>query len=113
MHTIVIKSFRAIKDHIIVSDMNFSERITSGGLIVPNDDFKNRGIRPRWAKVFAVGPECEDINVGQWICIEHGRWTKGAKIQVDGQEELVIRRVDNKDILLISDEKPTDDTIAA
>ena len=72
---------------------------------------KNSGIRPRWAKVYAVGPEQKDIQVGQYILISHGRWTRGIKIQ-DIEGVKTIRKVDNNDILLISDEPVLDETLS-
>ena len=42
----------------------------------------------------------------------HGRWTRGANIELDG-ETMTIRRVDLNEILLISDEKPNDQTMSA
>ena len=101
----------ALKDHVIVTDMSFDERITHGGIVLPNDDMKSSGIRPRWGKVYAIGPEQKDIQVGQYILISHGRWTRGIKID-DGTGEKVIRKVDNKDILLISDEPVHDSTMS-
>jgi hypothetical protein len=49
--------------------------------------------------------------VGQWICVAHGRWTRGVDI-LDNGTELTIRKIDPKDILLISDELPQDDTMS-
>jgi len=90
--------------------MNFDARVTSGGIYIPTDDKKLEGIRPRWGKVYAVGPDQTEIKVGQWICITHGRWTRGVQIE-DEESVKMIRRVDLKDILLVSDEQPSDDTI--
>ena len=70
------------------------------------------GIRARWAKVYAIGPKQEDVKVGDWILTDHGRWTRGFKMDDDNGEEKTIRRVDNKDVLLVSDELPDDKTIA-
>ena len=67
--------------------------------------------RSRWAKVYAIGPEQEDISIGQWILTDHGRWTRGFKMQDDAGEEKTIRRVDTKDVLLVSNEQPVDGTI--
>jgi len=108
-HKFSKEQFKAIGAHIIVCDMAFDERITHSGIIIPNDDMKSAGIRPRWAKIYAVGPEQKDpeIQVGRWICISHGRWTRGVDIVDEGGEK-TIRRVDPNDILLISDE-PVDD----
>lgn len=109
---IKINRIRAIRDHIIVTEMNFKERFTSTGLYIPSDDMKSTGIRPRWAQVYAIGPEQKDIEVGQWVCVAHGRWTRGVKIEEPSGNELTIRRVDNNDVLLVSDEQPQDDTLA-
>ena len=107
-----IKSIRPLHDQVIVSDMDFKERVTTQGIIVLNDNGKSEGIRPRWGKVYAVGPKQKDYKVGQWIMVAHGRWTRGVKI-ADGNGETVIRKVDNADILLVSDEDPgADDTLA-
>ena len=106
-----VKEIRALHDDVIVSDMEFNERITSGGIVLRNDDMKNHGIRPRWAKVFKVGPQQNEIKVGQYILISHGRWTRGIKIETD-DGDYTIRKVDLKDILAISDEPVFDETLS-
>lgn len=109
--SIKVNSIRPLKDHVIVTDMNFQEKLSNGGIIILNNDGKLEGIHPRWGRVYAVGPEQTNIRVGQWICVKHGRWTRGLKIQ-DTEGEKTIRRIDNKDILLVSDEFINDETIA-
>lgn len=106
-----IKSLRPLRDGVIVKDMNFDERRTSSGIVLVSDDGKNSGIRPRWAEVYAVGPEQQDITVGQWILIEHGRWTRGVHIE-DDTGTYTVRRVDVKDIMLVSDTPVVDDTLS-
>lgn len=105
-----IKSFKPLHDSVIVSEMNFEERTTSSGLVIVSDDGKNSGIRPRWGKVYAIGPEQTYVRVGQYVLIAHGRWTRGIKIE-DDHGEHTVRRVDNDDILIVSDEPITDDTM--
>ena len=105
-----IKSIQPLGETIIVCDMKFDVRISNGGILLPNDDMKSSGIRPRWARVYAVGPEQRDIKVGEYILISHGRWTRGLKIE-DPEGEKVIRKVDPNDILLISDEPMDDETM--
>ncbi len=112
INAVKVNKIRALKDHIIVSDMNFKERLTSSGLVVPKDDMKSSGIRPRWGRVYAVGPDQTDISIGQWVCVAHGRWTRGVKIQDAQGTEVIIRRIDNKDVLLVSDEEPSDETLS-
>jgi hypothetical protein len=107
-----IKSLSVIRDHILVTEMAFKERKLSSGIVLLNDDGKTTGIRPRWAKVYAVGPEQTEIQVGQWIFVEHGRWSRGIEVEVDS-EQLTLRRVDPKSIIFVSDQEPDeDDTIS-
>jgi hypothetical protein len=70
-----------------------------------DDDGKGLGIHPRWCQVYAVGPKQEDVKVGQWLLVAHGRWTRGMVVDKDGVKEEV-RMVDEKDILIVSDEEP-------
>jgi co-chaperonin GroES (HSP10) len=108
----VYGDIRALRDHVIVKDMDFGERVSSGGIVLLADDAKTTGIRPRWAQVYATGPNRDDLTIGQYVLIAHGRWTRGVKLSTPDGEEFVIRRVDNNDILAVSDEKPSaDDTI--
>lgn len=106
-----VAKIKAIKDTVIVTDMAFEERISNGGIVLIQDDMKSSGIRPRWGKVYAIGPEQKDIKVGQWIMVSHGRWTRGLKIE-DSEGEKTIRKVDTKDILLVSDEPVNDFTLS-
>ena len=106
-----IDSIRALNDSVIVEDMEFSGRTLSSGIILMNDNGTTAGIRPRWGRVYAIGPDQKDVKIGQWICVAHGRWTRGLDIE-DAAGAKTIRRVDPKDILLISDEQPDDDTMS-
>jgi hypothetical protein len=109
---IQVDNLRTLKDHVLVADMNFKERKLSSGIYLLNDDGRGAGIRPRWARVYATGPEQSDITVGQWILVAHGRWTRGVTIE-DQSGEVTIRRVDPNDILLVSDTDPGgDDTVS-
>lgn len=96
-----------IRDNILITEMEFGEEKTTSGIIIQSLDGKSEGIKARWGKVWAIGPDQKDVNVGDWICVDHGRWTRGIKVDDQGTE-LIIRRVDNKDILLVSDQKPND-----
>ena len=64
-HQLRKEQIRPLKNAVIVSDMEFTERLSRGGLILPSDNGKSTGIRPRWGKVYAVGPEQKDVLVGQ------------------------------------------------
>lgn len=106
-----ISKLRPLGDSIIVTDMNFNERFTTGGIVLLGDDGKSSGIRPRWARVYAVGPDQKDVKVGEWIFVAHGRWSRGLEVETE-EGEFTLRRVDPKDILLSADELPNDDTLS-
>ena len=98
---------RAIKDHVIIKDMDFGEMVSDGGIVIQSDNSKSHGIKPRWANVYKVGPTQSTIQEGQWILVEHGRWTRKMKID-DGESEKEIQRVDINCILAVAKEKPND-----
>jgi co-chaperonin GroES (HSP10) len=105
-------SLEPLRNTVIVSDMSFDMRQTSSGIVLLNDNGTGLGIRPRWGQVYAVGPEQQDVQVGDWICVAHGRWTRGIEIEDDNGKH-TLRRIDPKDILLVSDvQPPTDDTMS-
>ena len=106
-----IGNLRALGDAVIVSEMNFKERFTSGGIVLLSDDGKSDGIRPRWGRVYAIGPDQLDVQVGEWICVAHGRWSRGIEIETE-TGKFTIRKVDPKDILLSSSTEPEDDTLS-
>ena len=98
---------RAKGEDVLVSDMHFGDQVTKGGIIIGNDDGKTRGVYPRWGKVFSKGPDNkDDFEVGDWILVMHGRWTRGIKINVDNND-IEIRKVELTSILAYSKEKPT------
>ena len=109
--SIKVNAVRPVKDHVIVCDMNFDARTSLSGIWIPSTNGKLEGIHPRWGKVYAVGADQKDIKVGQWVCVKHGRWTRGLEIE-DPVGEKTIRRIDNDDILLISDGPVADEVIA-
>jgi co-chaperonin GroES (HSP10) len=99
-----------IRDNILVTDMNFEERKTASGIVLPSDDGKSEGIRHRWGRVWAVGPNQHDVKVGEWILLEHGRWTRGVIVVEDDGSEITIRRADTNAILMVTDTDPGDNT---
>jgi co-chaperonin GroES (HSP10) len=106
-----VDQLRALKDSVLVTDMEFTGRQLASGIVLLNDNGTTAGIRPRWGQVYAVGPEQKDVTVGQWICVAHGRWTRGHDIEDDVGIK-TIRKIDPKDILLVSNEQPSDDTMS-
>src|SRR6056300_661512 len=84
-----------IKNRVLVRDMHFGEQKTKSGLIIGDDNGKTRGIYPRWAKVYAKGPDNNDeYEVNHWILVEHGTFD--------------IRMIEAESVLAYSEEKPQD-----
>lgn len=111
-HKINKDQLKPLKDYIVIVDMKFDERISHGGIVLLNDDMKSSGIRPRWAQIYKFGPEYNgELKEGQWICVSHGRWTRGIEIE-DETGKHTLRRVDPNDILLVSDEPVNDFTMS-
>lgn len=101
----VENDIKPLKKRVLVSDMQFGATKTKGGIILLDDDGTEAGIHPRWAKVYAVGDQQEDVKVGEWIMVAHGRWSRALKVKKDGTE-LEVRMIDENDILLVTDEEP-------
>ena len=107
-HTVSDSDIQPIGKRVLVYKMRFGDIKTKGGLILLDDDGKEQGIHPRWGRVDAVGAKQEDVTVGQWVLVAHGRWTRGMLVEKDGVKEEV-RMVDEKDILLVSDVEPLEE----
>lgn len=90
---------------IVIEDLEHGERINSAGIIIPDTGFNTQNIKPRWGKVVAVGEEISDIKVGDWIFIQHGRWTHGIRHKENDVEKMVWM-VDYDGVMLVADEKP-------
>lgn len=80
-------NLRTIRNHIIfqfVDNVNskgeFERGMSAGGIFLhPTVDDSAK--MPRWANVTHVGPECEDVKVGQQVLIPALRWTAGTKFE--------------------------------
>ena len=101
----VDNDIKPLKKRVLVSDMQFGAPKSKGGIILLDDDGTEAGIHPRWAKVYAVGDQQNDVTVGQWLLVAHGRWSRALKVKKHG-EELEVRMIDENDILLVSNEEP-------
>jgi co-chaperonin GroES (HSP10) len=97
-----------IRDSVLVSDMDFDMQKTKTGIYILSDNGKTQGIHPRWGKVWAVGPDQIDVKVGEWVLVEHGRWTRTIELESGNDTITELRRVDINAILASADEKPED-----
>jgi co-chaperonin GroES (HSP10) len=99
---------RPLSKDLLVINMDMGEQTTKGGIVVLSDDGKAHGVKPRWAQVYKVGSSCEiDVKEGQWVLIEHGRWTRKIKID-DGEGEKEFQKVEVKSVIAVVDQRPND-----
>ena len=107
--TITADTIRPIKNRVLVHNMHFGEQTTKGGIIIRSDDGETRGIYPRWGQVHSKGPDNKDpYEVGDWILVEHGRWTRGLEITLAG-EPITIRMVEAESVIGWNDQAPDND----
>jgi co-chaperonin GroES (HSP10) len=99
-------TLKPLKDKVFVTDINFDEEVTSGGIVLKSDNGKGEGVKPRWGRVWAIGPEQEDVEVGQWILMEHARWTREFQHEAEDGTITRLHMADLNAIMLVADEKP-------
>ena len=100
-------TLRPLDNKVLVHEMEFGIEKSQGGIFLPSDDGKSAGIHPRWAKVYAIGPNQIDVKVGEWILLEHGRWSRGINYRTPEGDDIVIRLADLNAMLMSTDEKPS------
>jgi len=101
----VITIDRTLHSNILVKNMRHAETVLQSGLIISNDNAKSHGVRPRWAEVYMVGPSQSSVKPGDWILLEHGRWSR--KLEIETPEgPISLQLADPNAILLVSDVEP-------
>jgi co-chaperonin GroES (HSP10) len=90
---------KPLRGRVLVCDMEYGSTKTPGGIIIANDDGKERGIRPRWATVYSVGKEVDEVRVGDRVLIAHGRWTRGVQVDDTARGRVVVRMVERDSIM--------------
>jgi co-chaperonin GroES (HSP10) len=80
-----------VKDWIFIDITDKGERVTKGGIIIPDDDFKEHGIRPREILILAVNERSREYGLepGQRSIVPHGEWTRkiGTVTNIYGEEQ--------------------------
>jgi len=99
-----ITSFTPMRGKIFVTDLEEGMKLTRGGIILTDDNMKEHGIRPRWAKVWRVGPDVDDVTPGEWVLVEHGRWTLRIPMDIEGEGKIDVWMIEPSAIIIVSDE---------
>jgi co-chaperonin GroES (HSP10) len=104
-----LNSFKALGDKIFVTSIEQGMQKTAAGIILTDDNLKEHGIRPRWAQVKVLGPTAaadHNVAVGEWVLVEHGRWTLKMPFIDETGDEINLWMIDPKAILLVSEDDP-------
>lgn len=95
MATKIVNEFIPHPDKVFVTDIESGPNVTKSGIIIPDDNATNRGIRARWAQVCMIGKNVTDVKVGEWLFIEHGRWSFGLDLEQPNGDILRVWHVDH------------------
>lgn len=98
---------KALRNKILAINIERGQTTSYGGILLLDDSLKKEGIYARWMQVYSIGSEVtDDIQEGNWIFVEHGRWTRVMRILMDDNSELELWGIDPDSVLLVSNERP-------
>lgn len=74
----------AVKDHVIFQfvEKHLGNRFINeahSGLLISSEDTYQTNL-PRWGRATHVGPDVTDVQPGDYIMIEPGKWTTGFRV---------------------------------
>lgn len=92
---------RPTKNRVFVDIYDRGESRLRSGLIIKDDDFSERGIRPREARVLAIGRDVKDIKIGDIVLIPHGDWTRKFLVPTSNGEPMSAWATEEDRILTI------------
>ena len=91
-----------LDDDILAMEMETGLHKMASGIILPDDNGKNRGIRPRWCKIFKIGKNVTEVQEGDMALVEHGRWTYRHLVEIENEDgstrEIHLQKIDPKGI---------------
>ena len=105
-----MNSIKPLNKRVLGKLLSFGARQTSSGIHLLDDDGKEQGIRPRWFQVAAIGPKQQDVEVGDYILVEHGRWSWAAEMRRKDDHKVVekVRMIDEDAIIGKQTERPAE-----
>ena len=102
---------KLMKGKVLVSGLERGMSMTKGGIILTDDNMSETGVRTRWAKIHMLADNIDDMVVGEYVLLEHGRWTNKIKIQDDNGDDVDVWYIDYPSgVLLVGDHIPDDRT---
>lgn len=76
---------------MFVEDIEYGERKTKSGLWIQAEtmDYEGNFVRPRWAKVKYKADNIRNIDVGDYILIDHGHWSTSLDVKIGDNEQQI------------------------
>lgn len=81
---------------------NTFKSVTKSGIILA-EKTENQVGKARWGKVLLVGPDAQELEVGDFILVEPLRWTTALDLDNSGDEFWM---TDEKSVMAVSKEYP-------
>lgn len=100
------QSFIPHADKVFVTELESGMRKTRTGIIINDDVGKDHGLRPRWGQVWKVGKNVTDVVPGEWLLLEHGRWSIGIDLLEEDGSTVRIWHIDAEAVLVVNDTDP-------
>ena len=104
-------NLKCLPDTLYVERLEVGDRQTSSGIIIPMEDMRlnQRFIKPRWARVYKKADNITNVNVGDWVLLEHGKWSTALNI-IDNNKQVKLWYINEKNyksgIIGIRQEEP-------
>ena len=80
-----------LDDTLYVEKIEYGERTLKSGILIPIEtmDYQGHFVRPRWAKVLFKADNIKNINVGDWVLINHGHWSSSINCKINGEDKTI------------------------
>lgn len=102
------RRIKAYKNHVLAELVDKGMRLSKGGILIIDDDMQQQGIRPRWFRIYSAGSRTYDLKDGEYVLVQHGRWSRGFRINLEGEDKWLYKLDYPDAIMLASDELPSE-----
>lgn len=76
---------------LYVEKIEYGEKTLKNGFIIPIEtmDYQGHFVRPRWAKVLYKADNIKNVNVGDWVLINHGHWSSSINCKINNENKTI------------------------
>lgn len=103
-----MKIIRPLRERVIAELKGLGGRYTAAGVFIPDENRKDSGIRARWALVHYTGEGQNDVRVGEYVLVAHGRWSREFDVEHEGRQVKMVM-IDTKEMLAVYDGQEPDE----